>query len=61
MPIISIQMKVMTMANVQMTMIALMTTKKNAMLMMMTFITTVKIKRIKGESSPYNVDKDCKG
>ena len=40
-----------------MTMIALMTTKKNAMMMMMmmmimtTFITTVKMKRIKGKSS----------
>ena len=44
-----------------MTMIALMTMKKNTMLMMMTFITTVKMKRIKGEANPYNVDKDCKG
>lgn len=30
------------------------------MMIMTTFITTVKMKRIKGESSPYNVDKDCK-
>ena len=46
-----------------MTMIALMTMKKNEMVMttiMTTIMTIIKMKRIKRASSPHNVDKDCK-